>query len=227
MLSAAHGHHVDVFEPNPVNILRQCESSLLLNQWENAEQSDVLNRTKKKGSINIYPYGVGANVTAKTLFIGRNPGQASFEGRRIPKWRDPVKKNIAVITLDNMADELEWVHRKMPIAILKVDVEGFEPFVFAGATNLLKSGLVQNIFMELTANDAELSLNLDMIQTLLDAGYQVCRYGGMGGPTTTFNYTEIPLDASFAQKLIQKFVPDGKAQVNLWWALQKTTQLCS
>ena len=213
LLSASHGHHVDVFEPNMANILRLCESKRM-NQWTTVERErDLASRSVKQGSIHIWPFGVGSNNTNMTFYIGKNPGKATLVRSMIPKWRNPDTKEISIISLDSMAHDLKWFELRTPIVILKVDVEGFEPSVFAGAKSLLHSGLIENIIMELSAQKDN-SENADMLQLILDAGY-VPHQVGLFGDITHGN--KPPLDHDFVAAFLAKFANHTKMQSNLWW----------
>jgi FkbM family methyltransferase len=213
LLSASHGHHVDVFEPNMANVLRLCESSSM-NRWTTVEhETDLVSRSVKLGSIHIRPFGVGSNNTNMTFFIGRNPGKATLVRSMLPKWRNPDASEISIITLDSMANDLKWFELKTPIVILKVDVEGFEPRVFAGAKSLLHSGLIENILMELSGQKDN-SENADMLQLILDAGY-VPHQVGLFGDITRGSIP--PLDNNFVSAFLAKFANHSKMQSNLWW----------
>lgn len=212
LLSAAHGHHVDVFEPNLANVLRLCESKLL-NSWTNAE-SDITspsNRLPKLGTIDIHPYGVGSNETTMPFYVGRNPGKATLLRSMLPKWRSPTTNTITIVPLDLMAQDLKWFDGgPSQIAILKVDVEGYEPAVFAGARRLLQSGLVQNILMEMTFQEDDTD-NAAMLQLIYDSGYRVHQIGHSRPQT-------IPLmDQSFVTNFLKLYATKPGAQQNIWW----------
>ena len=213
LLSASLGHHVDVFEPNMANVLRLCESRSM-NQWTTVEREiDLVSRSVKQGSIHIRPFGVGSNNTNMTFFIGRNPGKATLVRSMLPKWRNPDASEISIITLDSMANDLKWFELKTPIIILKVDVEGFEPRVFAGAKSLLHSGLIENILMELSGQ-SDNSENAEMLQLILDAGY-VPHQVGLFGDITRGSIP--PMDNNFVGAFLAKFANHSKVQSNLWW----------
>ena len=215
MKSASLGHHVDVFEPNPKNVLRICQS-VWLNQWPTASEADINNRNTKKSSVNIRPYGVGNSSSTQPMYFGRNPGKASFLRQMLPKKNIPVSAtDTQVVTLDTMATDLGWFKEDVKIAIMKVDVEGFESVVMQGARKLLKSNLVQNILMEITGLEPEDNhVNVDMIKMLVDADFVLYMTGGMSGPTNT----EVPpIDQDFVQKLIDMCAFKHGFQCNLWW----------
>jgi FkbM family methyltransferase len=215
MVSAAGGHHIDVFEPNKVNIIRQCQS-MWLNRWENAEEDEILARTNKKGSINIHPYGVGANTTTMTFYVGKNPGKATMVRKMLPAKNKPRDTStIHIVTLDSLAQDRGWFENKIPIAILKVDVEGFEPSVFVGAKKLLRAGLIWNILMEVSGQDDNTE-NEAMMQLIMDSGYRLHQVGGPEGPGKGGGNVP-PNDANFAKTVMENFAKKEGMQANLWW----------
>jgi hypothetical protein len=141
------------------------------------EEDEILARTTKRGSINIRPYGVGANTTTITFYVGKNPGKATMVRSILPtkKWMQVVGSKINIVTLDSMAHDLGWFEKKGPIVIMKVDVEGFEPSVFGGGKKLLciQSGPIENILMEVTGQDDN-SENDNMLKLIIEAGYYSC-----------------------------------------------------
>ena len=119
------------FEPNKVMFLRVCES-LQYNNWEN------------DNTVSLWNYGLGAQAGSFNLTTGNNPGGSSFhEDRLAPKFRK--KMTVEVATLDSVAIQEGWLDRQ--VSLLKVDVEGFENFVFEGGKRLIYNGNVENIFM--------------------------------------------------------------------------------
>lgn len=67
------------------------------------------------------------------------------------------------------------------IALLKVDVEGFEPHVFAGAPHLFAAGIVQNIFMEFMLNRYSTEDGRLMLNTVANNGYSIKHIGNWRG----------------------------------------------
>lgn len=142
LYSRAHGHDVAAFEPNPVMFLRMCES-LSYNQWESDDRDSG-------NSVSLWKYGLGAQKGSFNLTLGNNPGGSSFfEGRLAKKFRKTIP--VEVVTLDGVAIKQGWLDRK--VSLMKVDVEGFEPYVFEGGKRLLREGRVENIFMENSVTD--------------------------------------------------------------------------
>jgi FkbM family methyltransferase len=216
-LSAANGHHVDVFEPNPVNIIRQCES-MYLNGWSNALETDIRSRTSKRGSINLRQYGVGSSVTQLRLFMGKNPGAATVSLEGVPRRKRRALRQtqlVDIITLDGLADTLGFFRSKSsPIVILKVDVEGFEPSVFQGAQKLLRSGIVENILMEVSGK-RDNHQNEEMILLIQKSGYRLHGLGFSSGPTAA-RLPDYRDEKELVTLILTKVAGKGQ-QVNLWW----------
>jgi FkbM family methyltransferase len=161
LLSRAMGHRVVSFEPNAMNHLRACES-LKANGWI------------ADGSVAIYKLGV-SNVDDKTLQLtyGVNPGAASFRSDK--KTEEHVVADIDMVTLDTMWKQDGWKEVKL----LKIDVEGLDALVIEGAKGLLKSGVVENIFVEFSGlMEPEYA---QMASTIVQSGYSLKVFGNWRG----------------------------------------------
>jgi hypothetical protein len=98
-----------------------------------------------------------------------------------------------------------------------VDVEGFEPAVFEGAKELIKSHLIHNIFLEISTRTSEESIgNLPMLKFLsMDAGYVLYKVGGWQGPGgEVLNW---PNDELLPRKIDAESKKEIAKQLNLWW----------
>jgi len=219
-LSGSMKHHVDVFEPNAVNLIRLCQSKRL-NEWETATEADITSRAFKRSSINIRQYGVSSEETTRSMFFG-NPGMGTFVNTRefVPsngRLGQKEVKDLPLITLDTMATELNWFQIRPIISILKIDIEGSEALAVQGARKLLKSGMVRNILMESTGrfNNTE---NQMMLEQIINSGYKLHRVGGGSGPNLE-PPVEMPTSDASAQArfLIENYMPKVRKQVNLWW----------
>ena len=159
LYSRAHGHDVAAFEPNPVMFLRMCES-LEYNKWRDEDNSG--------NSVSLWKYGLGVEKGSFNLTVGNNPGGSSFfEDRLAQKFRKKLR--VEVTTLDTVAMSQGWLDRK--VSLMKVDVEGFEPYVFEGGKRLLREGQVENIFMENSVTDikkGEYPMSIEIIVPLDD-----------------------------------------------------------
>eukprot|EP00571_Detonula_confervacea_P000750 CAMPEP_0172323192 /NCGR_PEP_ID=MMETSP1058-20130122/48103_1 /TAXON_ID=83371 /ORGANISM="Detonula confervacea, Strain CCMP 353" /LENGTH=356 /DNA_ID=CAMNT_0013039135 /DNA_START=200 /DNA_END=1267 /DNA_ORIENTATION=- len=157
LYSRALGHDVAAFEPNPTMFLRVCES-LEYNNWNQDNDN----------SIRLWNYGLGAQAGVLNLTLGKNPGGSSFhEDRLAPKFRKTIP--VSVVKLDSIVIQQGWLDRK--ISLVKVDVEGFENFVFEGGKRLFYNGNVENILMENSINN--ITTVGQMVDMLYDAGYRV------------------------------------------------------
>lgn len=211
--SRAHGHHVASFEPNSVMHTRVCES-LVLNKWHN------------DSSVKMFPYGLGERKENLTLTMGKNPGGSSFvEQRLAPKYRKYV--TVKVVTLDSIATEEGWMlPDALVIHLMKVDVEGFEPFVFRGGKQLLQSGKIQNIIMENTVLDLRQSIYL--LSSIAQAGYVIELLSDTNGnPNRGLNQRLPEINKAFSKTLSPgmdldavsdelKLFSEGKCK-NIWW----------
>jgi hypothetical protein len=100
---------------------------------------------------------------------------------------------------------------------MKIDVEGFEPNVVAGATKFLASGLVENILMEMSGS-RDPQPTVQMMQNIVDAGYVLHKVGHFSGPKVP-PPKELPPRTSpdYARALVKRLVPKLPDQANLWW----------
>jgi len=169
LLAKAHGaSRAYVFEPNPVNIVRICES-LTLNGW--------------KDSVDLMMTGVGDEVGTMPFYKTQdsNPGSFSFDTKKAFKFKgEKMKDEIAIVTLDAFAEEMGWFDNKTSIAFFKLDVEGFEPKIIMGAQKLFKSGIIELFAMEMkshTPGDTRM-----MIKLFFESGYEIYKHGSWLGP---------------------------------------------
>lgn len=184
MLSAALGAEVFVFEPNVVNMVRLCESSVL-NGWSsspNPEDNRVHPFLKGVGDV----HGLQEEIFA---IDPGNPGSFSFSkeaaGKSNAKKAEVGK--LQLVTLDALAGDQNWLaddedSMATKIAILKIDVEGLELRVLKGAKQLLRSHKVLYIFMEWKKNLKSQNWE-EMCSILLDSGYELFKTGAWLGPS--------------------------------------------
>ncbi len=215
LLAAAHGaSKVYIFEPNPANLVRFCES-LMLNDW----------LPDDRGQEKIIPIakGVGKEVAKLTLWRAgeSNPGSFSFSEELVSKFKSKtdmqengVVGEIDVITLDSFARSHGWLddddlrNSKPSIGFFKLDVEGYEPQVIQGAKELFKSRIVENFAMEMKSSMAPKDKR-DIIEILFTSGYDLVIHGGWSGPN-------IPVEKKYDNHLdLSKDICDGKYKENL------------
>jgi len=188
MLSAAHGAEVFVFEPNVVNMIRLCESSVL-NGWSSSSNP---------ANNQVHPYLKGVNdVHGEELVMYKvdpsNPGSFSFSKETAEHYESKfgkagtIEEKLQLVTLDALAQDQHWLdeNNDTTIAILKIDVEGLELKVLTGAQELLNSHKVQYIFLEWKITEVHRWEGMATI--LLNAGYVLYKIGGHQGPKDVVN----------------------------------------
>ena len=206
LYTRAHGHDIAAFEPNPTMFLRVCES-LEYNKWDKDE------------GVTLWNYGLGVQAGVFNLTLGNNPGGSSFHADRLaPKFRKTLP--VSVVALDTIAIQEGWLDRKISLA--KIDVEGFESYVFQGGKKLFYNGNVENILMENSITD--IAVVGQMVDMLYDAGYRVKEIRTVNGDPYhedwwhTFN-PELEKRHSNPQNPPEsdqlRFL--SKATSNIWW----------
>lgn len=97
------------------------------------EFRETLSRLAGKHGGEYLLTAVGAEEGTSTIHIHRTAALSSLM-TRIQAEQDAERREIPVTTLDKLAAERGW---RSPFG-LKLDVEGYEPFVIQGATSMLK-----------------------------------------------------------------------------------------
>jgi len=174
--------------------------------------------------VSLWMYGLGVQKGFFNLTTGNNPGGSSFfEERLAKKFRKTIP--VEVTTLDTVAVKQGWLDRK--ISLMKVDVEGFEPYVFEGGTRLLHEGRIENIFMENSVTD--ITKVGKMMDLLYSAGFRVKGiYSVNGDPYHEDWWPAFNPDFEKRQKnnIMEpsdqiKFL--AKVTCNIWWINSKYT----
>jgi FkbM family methyltransferase len=207
---------VDVFEPNPRNHRRLCES-LFLNEWLRHEQV----------AINLYPLGVTSTAMASDpTQTGRIGVSTSGTGSLAAMHRVNLTETVTfpLVSLDQMAKELDWMDSKQTISILKVDVEGFELEVLQGAQELLKSQTIQHVFFEGNLRKKiEHGRFRKLVEIMVNNGYVAYKLGGFRGADTVVKTTwTAATDLSQYMDSLKEecAVPQRRpprTQCNIWW----------
>jgi FkbM family methyltransferase len=217
---------VDVFEPNPRNQPRLCES-LFINEWLHHAQV----------ALNLYPVGVTSNsIAMNETAVGRMDITRSGRGSlgAMNEVNRSITSTFPLVSLDQMAKELYWMKPGTTITLLKVDVEGFELDVFEGAQEFLSSHVVQNIFFE--GNVQHELLHSDfrrMANILVRCGYAAYMVGGFRGADANVKATYDPSSTNrntssldvYLDKLLNEcggLMKSGRfkrRQCNMWWRL--------
>mmetsp|Transcript_1035 Transcript_1035/g.1133 ORF Transcript_1035/g.1133 Transcript_1035/m.1133 type:complete len:411 (-) Transcript_1035:248-1480(-) len=221
LLAASYNANVYTFEPNPMNILRICQS-LQLNDW--------LSTNKKNGNngphVEIYDKGVSDEhgVELKLRAVDpQNPGSFSFHQKHeIVKVKPKkfgfgsVHGTFQLITLDEWAKSKGWFDEEKKISFMKLDVEGLELKVIRGCKKLLMSNLIKNIAMEFKGEPEFAHERTEILETLYKAGYELYKHGKWMGPNKLVKkkYTNM---TDLSNDVDNKVVGE-----NLWFKLRVT-----
>jgi FkbM family methyltransferase len=123
---------------------------------------------------NVVVNGLGNLVTIHRVGIGSCPGALRFavleDTVNHVASQDEVAEEFPVETLDRM------LLCKAP-TLIKIDVEGFEPAVLAGAAEVLKSKSLLALIVEINSSYQRYGFSVeDVIRPLSDAGFAPCSY---------------------------------------------------
>lgn len=144
---------VHTFEPNP-STFQSLRSNILLNRCD--------------------------NIKAKQIAIASHDGETTFNADPVNRGTTSISEtqgehvlSVPCITLDTYCES----QLLKEVALLKVDVEGYEELVFHGAKNLLSQHRVKVIYYEVCPDNAKRA-GLDPeapTKILLEHGYQIYR----------------------------------------------------
>ena len=105
----------------------------------------------KKDKVKVYNVGCGRDYSTHQIFVAAtNAGQAMLDKPGNPIAQE-ASTNVSIVP----CDDLLWPGRlrgeKPPhIAVLKIDVEGYEPVAFEGLKELFKAKAIRSIKTELS-----------------------------------------------------------------------------
>jgi FkbM family methyltransferase len=215
----ANGAEIFAFEPNPMNRLRFCESAKL-NQYSPSSihlYSDAL--SDKSGDL-VLTHKQGEPGAAKLM-----------EADSAAKMSHLLTHQIKLSRLDDIAQGQGWLtDNSLTIALLKVDVEGHDAQVIFGAKELLRSGRVENLFMEYSCSSSISETVDEMKQVgiqLMESGYTVHEIGNWrGAPKEDAHQAVMGEDTQGKGNLAERLykfcrhedeTKRGAAQLNVWW----------
>ena len=171
-----HRHAIKVLaiEPHPQNI-EQLKGAVRLNDVQD--------------DVEIVATAAGAKAGAAPLLINSTMGHSLYGHGLPPAARDTTQITVPVVALDRLLAERPDLGERR--TFLKVDVEGFEPEVLAGARDLLESGRVAAVVWEYgraMLGGKRREKMLAMVEQFHSRGFTLFRFPhpGMGGPLVPF-----------------------------------------
>ena len=222
-------------EPNPINLLRGCES-IQLNHWMDHDDNDNANAAETDNTITpriqFWQYGLSnRDGTLQFRFGGNNPGAGKIvsDAERQRNQGGFTDISISVLTLDQFAVHHGWLHATTfqatshapRMTIMKIDVERHEAQVILGGPNFLKAQLARNIMTEVGGPEETENVQeqTQALQVLVEAGYVLCGIGNYRGPG---NMPMTGIDTRNEQgklidHLMQKVSQPGTPYLNVWW----------
>eukprot|EP00977_Amphora_coffeiformis_P005983 scaffold1276_cov162-Amphora_coffeaeformis.AAC.3 len=225
---------VDVIEANVVNLVRACES-LELNGWNDPAVPGA-------PQIRLWNVGVSNSTTMGEtgiawLLIPSNPGGARIVSKSEAQQAYEDGKAVSITpvdttSLDDFARARGWLSNNdnssspvVPrIEILKIDVERHEAQVLLGARKLLQRHIVQHIFIEVARRTADPALQGRALQSLVEAGYTWCGWGGFQGA----QLGNVPTETSqwhthdWSNHFYEFWATQPGSALNLWFQLDPT-----
>ncbi len=187
VLVAGHKVRTHAFEPQPDN-LYYLRTTLAANE-------------ELRSWVSVHDVGLGDHAHNSTIY--RQDGNAGNsvvgvvhpDDPRNLEHRQAMEKNKANIYVTTLDDEL-WPDQKGPppkIALMKMDVQGYEVKVLRGAQRLLSARCIRAIKTELAAAwlGAQGSTQLDLCRILHDAGFVLSARLG-GAPMTYADCGNVP-----------------------------------
>ena len=130
--------------------------------------------TAARLEYNVVVNGLGRLVTVHRVGVGSCPGVLRFSVtedtvNHVASEDEPAEE-FPVETLDRML-----LHNAP--TLIKIDVEGFEPEVLAGASDLLKSKSLLALIVEINSSYRRYGFSLeDLIKPVSNAGFEPCSY---------------------------------------------------
>jgi FkbM family methyltransferase len=164
MLAATSGCRVQVWEAQPHNVV-MVQFAVLMNRLWNRVQ--VHHKICSNGTMPMRFTGTAMDGHVSGTYSRSDNEQRQ---KQMAEWglNDDPNEGVLVepLSIDNAVKER--------VLLMKIDVEGYEPHVIAGADKLLRAGMIENILMEYNMWRAmKLEEGVDMVGKLLDYSYYV------------------------------------------------------
>jgi FkbM family methyltransferase len=132
--------------------------------------------TSRLKSVRIIKCGLADAAGERFLYGAVDEEPCELHTATMVPSDNPQRALVPIETLDNVAEQLNIMH----IDLMKIDVDGLEPLVLKGASNLIASGRISNILMESDENsfNAMGTCGIEIIDYLKASGFRrVCRVG--------------------------------------------------
>lgn len=123
-------------------------------------EEKLSNKQKKYKNVDYFLFGFGDKNTKKDIYVNSNTGTSSFfklipnsswlnkKAKELDVKESEFRKNKTSVVLKRLDDFIDE-NNIQNIDILKIDVQGFESFIFQGAKNSLAKKLFNYIEVEL------------------------------------------------------------------------------
>lgn len=126
---------------------------------------------------NIHLNRFEAKVEARNVGVGREPGELRFTTGHGPTDHVLAAGESAAHAATVAVDALDALAASWAPVMMKIDVEGFEANVIAGATHMLNEPSLQAVLIELNGLGARYGFNDDDIhKALMAAGFSPASY---------------------------------------------------
>lgn len=154
LLSAAMGYTCYSFEPDPSNF-EKLNSSIKLNNFDN--------------KIKLYKNAL-SNKANETIILSTVGGTLVNHGclTVLKDFISTSSNTVQCVTLK--LDDV--INKKDEILLIKIDVEGFEPEVIEGSLELIKSGNIKHILIEISPKFRKIEDYIKMICMLAQNNYR-------------------------------------------------------
>jgi FkbM family methyltransferase len=159
LLAASCGAQVTACEPEAHNYARLMHHVAMNHSNANCLRI-ALGDASGTMTLHINPLNHGGNSLLAPKGYKTGAHHYTREEMESAYGKDFLEEEVEVRTLDSLVTK--------PVALLKIDVEGFEAHVFAGMTRALEQGLVKHIICELGNSETR----ADIIHRLKQYGYR-------------------------------------------------------
>lgn len=134
-------------------------------------------QTFSKLCANLRVNNIGDKVTPHNIGLGREKATLRFTADRDTMNHVITDENWKGASIQVPVSTLDAVLKEQPPTLIKIDVEGWESEVLAGAASTLRSSALLGLIVEMNSNDAAFSANeLAVYECLLDNGFKPYAY---------------------------------------------------